>query len=104
MTQQSISFDHAADFYDATRALAPDVSAMLTEAILLELEKAGADRLLEVGVGTGRISRPLMERNIRVTGFDIAPRMMGRLRAQLTPAHTAPDLLLADATQMPFRN
>jgi len=99
----SLSFDHAADFYDATRALPADVAAKLTEAILHELAEARADRLLEVGVGTGRIARPLLQRSIKVCGVDIAPRMMSRLRDQLTPAHTTPDLLLADATRLPFR-
>jgi len=101
VTQPSLSFDRAADFYDATRALPPDVSALLTDAILAELGSAG--RLLEVGVGTGRISRPLMERGLHVVGVDIAPRMMKQLRAQLTSPHTPPDLLLADATWLPFR-
>ena len=100
MTQGSLSFDRAASFYDATRALPPDISAALTDAIMAELGPGA--RLLEIGVGTGRISRPLMERGVRVTGFDISPRMMAQLRAQLTPAHTPPDLLLADATRMPF--
>ena len=102
MTQRSLSFDRAASFYDATRALPPDISAALTDAIMAEL--GGADRLLEIGVGTGRISRPLMARGLSVTGFDISPRMMAQLRAQLTPAHTPPNLLLADATRMPFRD
>jgi SAM-dependent methyltransferase len=100
MTEASLSFDRAADFYDATRALPPDVSDKLSDAILTEM--APAEHLLEVGIGTGRISRPLMERGLRVTGIDISPLMMGRLLGQLTPAHTQPDLLLADATQMPF--
>jgi len=101
---QSLSFDHAADFYDATRALPDDVSALLTAAILDELRDVDADHLIEVGVGTGRISRPLMQRGLRVTGIDIAPRMMAQLLAQLTLTHTPPDLMLADATQMPFRD
>jgi ubiquinone/menaquinone biosynthesis C-methylase UbiE len=100
--QPSTSFNHAAGFYDATRGLPEDIGAKLTAAILEELAHAGASRLLEVGVGTGRISRPLMERGIHVTGVDIAPAMMARLREQLTPAHTPPDLLLADATRLPF--
>jgi SAM-dependent methyltransferase len=102
--EQSLSFDRAADFYDATRALPDDVSATLSDAIMAELANANAEHLLELGVGTGRISRPLMERGLRVSGIDISPLMMGRLLAQLTPAHTPPDLMLADATRMPFRD
>ncbi len=109
MTQQkivggSVSFDHAADIYDETRALPPRIAAMQTEALLAELRAAGTDRLLEVGIGTGRIARPLMERGVRVTGVDLAPRMIERLREQLTPRHIAPDLAFADATRLPLRD
>jgi ubiquinone/menaquinone biosynthesis C-methylase UbiE len=102
--QPSISFDHAADFYDSTRALDDEIAEKLTDAIFSELQAANAEHLLEVGVGTGRISRPLMERGLRVTGIDIAPRMIARLLTQLTAAHLAPDLALADATALPFRD
>jgi SAM-dependent methyltransferase len=101
---QSVSFDRAADSYDETRALPPHVAPRLTAALLAELRAAGAGRLLEVGIGTGRITRPLMERGVRVAGVDIAPRMLERLRAQLTPRHAAPDLALGDATRLPFRD
>lgn len=109
MTQQkvvggSVSFDNAADVYDATRALPPEIAAKQTEALLTELRAIGSDRLLEIGIGTGRIARPLMERGVRVTGVDLAPRMVERLREQLTPRHIAPDLAFADATRLPFRD
>ena len=109
MTQQkvvggSVSFDHAADSYDATRALPPEIAAKQTEAVLAELRAAGAGQLLEVGIGTGRCSRPLMERGMRVAGVDIAPRMLARLREQLGAQHVAPDLLLGDATRLPFHD
>ncbi len=99
---ESISFDRAADFYDATRALPDEVADKLTEALLAELSSAGAGRLLEVGVGTGRISRPLMKRGIRVHGVDISPGMMRTLRAQLGAEHLSPDLILGDATRLPL--
>lgn len=106
---RSISFDHAADVYDATRALPPDVARALTEALLWEIEAAGVPPddtrrggVLEVGVGTGRISRPLAERGVRVCGVDISRRMMGRLREQLTEKHVAPDLVMGDALALPF--
>jgi ubiquinone/menaquinone biosynthesis C-methylase UbiE len=98
----SLSFDLAADIYDGTRNDPDEVSAKLTEALQRELAAAGADHLLEIGIGTGRISRPLMERGVQVTGIDIAPRMMAKLREQLSPVHTPPHLLLADATALPF--
>jgi SAM-dependent methyltransferase len=99
---ESVSFDRAADFYDETRKLSDTVASAVTTALALELENAGADHLLEIGIGTGRITRPLMERGVRVTGIDISSLMMGRLLSQLTPQHRTPDLLLGDATALPF--
>jgi ubiquinone/menaquinone biosynthesis C-methylase UbiE len=108
MTQRlvggSVSFDHAADVYDATRALPPQIVAKQTAAILAELRAAGTERLLEVGIGTGRCSRPLMERGVRVAGVDLAPKMIARLREQLSPRHLPPDLLFGDATRLPLRD
>jgi ubiquinone/menaquinone biosynthesis C-methylase UbiE len=104
MVGGSVSFDNAADIYDKTRALEPEIAAKQAEALLAELRTIGSDRLLEIGIGTGRIARPLLERGVRVTGVDLAPRMVERLREQLTPHHVAPDLALADATRLPFRD
>jgi ubiquinone/menaquinone biosynthesis C-methylase UbiE len=98
----SVSFDRAADIYDATRALPDHVQRALTDALMAELALAGATRVLEVGIGTGRIARPLAERGMRVSGVDIAPKMLERLRDQLGPKHAPPDLLLGDATRLPF--
>jgi ubiquinone/menaquinone biosynthesis C-methylase UbiE len=103
MTQGSLSFDRAASFYDATRALRPDVAGPLTDALEREIRAVGR-RVLEPGVGTGRIARPVAARGIRVTGVDISPLMMGQLASQLTPAHFPPDLLLGDAARLPFRD
>jgi len=101
--ERSLSFDRAASFYDVTRALHPELSRKLTDALEREVRAAG-ERVLEPGVGTGRIARPLAERGIRVTGVDISPLMMGQLVAQLTPQHVPPDLVLGDATRLPFRD
>ena len=102
MKQASISFNHAADFYDATRALPEGLARDLMAALVRELRAVGAPQVLEVGVGTGRIARPLAAHGFRVCGIDIAPRMLTRLRKQLGPEHVEPDLLLGDATRLPL--
>ena len=99
---RSISFDRAADFYDATRAESEPVAAAITESLLGEIHAAGGGPVLEIGIGTGRISRPLMEHGVPVVGVDISQRMMSRLLAQLPPGQRAPDLLLGDATRLAF--
>lgn len=100
--RSSVSFDHAAAFYDETRADPIWVSEKLTDALLAERAAAAADSVLEVGIGTGRIARPLSACGVRVAGVDIAPRMLAKLTAQLQPDDEPPDLLLADATRLPF--
>ena len=99
---RSISFDRAADFYDATRAESEPVAAAITKSLLDEIRAAGGGPVLEIGIGTGRISRPLIEHGVQIVGVDISHRMMSRLLAQLPPVQRAPDLLLADATCLPF--
>jgi ubiquinone/menaquinone biosynthesis C-methylase UbiE len=100
MSQRSLSFDRAATFYDATRALNAHVAERLTDALEREIRAAG-NRVLEPGVGTGRIARPVAERGIRVTGVDISSRMMEQLSAQLTRPHRARPRV-GDATRLPF--
>lgn len=100
----SINFDRAADIYDATRKLPDAASTRITDGLLREIRAAGADRVLEVGIGTGRMARPLMAHGVQIVGVDISQQMMTRLLAQLTPEHTAPGLLLGDATALPLRD
>ena len=104
MPRESVSFDRAASFYDATRALPPEAADAVTDAILDALAPSGAGRLLEIGIGSGRISLPLMARGLPVTGVDISARMVALLREQLTPEHHHPDLIFGDATRLPFRD
>lgn len=91
-----ISFDRAAEVYDATRGLPPALMAASVDALARVLV---GGRVLEVGVGTGRFALPLRERGIRVVGLDISEKMIRRAREK-----GAPDLLLGSATQIPFRH
>jgi len=94
------SFDHAVSFYDETRGLSPAVSRATTD--LLAAELAGSRRLLEVGVGTGLIALPLVERGFWVDGVDLSVPMLARARTKSTSDDRF-RLLAADATRLPFR-
>jgi ubiquinone/menaquinone biosynthesis C-methylase UbiE len=59
----------------------------------------GAARLLEVGIGTGRMAVPLAARGARVTGIDISPAMLNVLRGKRRDI----DAVLAEAARPPFR-
>lgn len=97
----SVSYDRIAHVYDATRALPEAVQHKLTDALVAEFASAGAHHILDVGVGTGRITRPLAERGLRVCGVDIGSRMLRTLRTQQA-RDVAIDHVLGDATQLPL--
>jgi SAM-dependent methyltransferase len=95
---ESVNFDRAAGFYDATRAL-PD-GAMADLLGTLSPELATRQPCLEIGVGTGRIALPLRDRGIRMAGADISEAMLRRLVANADGVMPFP-LVLADATLLP---
>ena len=90
---ESIKFDRAAEYYDRTRALPEDVVARQAELLMAEL--AGAQRVLEVGVGTGRVAVTL---DVPVVGLDLSRPMMEVLRTKTS----AIPLVEGDATALPF--
>jgi SAM-dependent methyltransferase len=93
----SVSFDRAAHFYDATRALPLEVAQAQTAQLLSVL--ADADRpVLEIGVGTGRISVPLADRH-RIVGIDLSREML-RVLAGKESGVVAVE---GDAARLPFR-
>ena len=97
----SYSFDRAADFYDATRAYPPGVADRITRSILDLTGATASTRILEVGVGTGRISAPLIARGLNVTGLDLSREMMGKLRKKYPPGIPL-RLAQGDASALPF--
>lgn len=100
----TISFDRAADFYDNTRTLAPEVSERLT-AELLRLGRATPNTtFFEPGIGTGRIALPIVKRGYAYTGVDVSEAMMDRLRQKLEGKAHRLTLINADATALPFED
>jgi SAM-dependent methyltransferase len=68
-----------ADVYDEWYADVSDVDA--TVRLVTELAGDGR-RVLELGVGTGRLAIPLAVTGLAVTGIDASPAMLDRLRAR----------------------
>lgn len=95
------SFDRVAHCYDDTRGFPPDAERAIAAALAALVREAAAEpRVLEVGVGTGRIAVPLAAAGVRVTGVDIAPKMLAVLREKRADV----DVALAEAAHPPFRD
>ena len=67
-----------AEFYDTWFGMLPDTEG--TVACLAEL--AGSGPVLELGIGTGRVALPLLERGLEIHGVDASEAMVTQLRAK----------------------
>ncbi len=72
-------FDQISNAYDATR---DPIDAETLTRLESAFEAAGIRRVLEIGVGTGRIAKPLTERGLEVTGIDASRGMLSHARAK----------------------
>jgi ubiquinone/menaquinone biosynthesis C-methylase UbiE len=107
---ESISFDRAAEYYDATRGYPPGIDDQIADALIMAADATMATRFVESGIGTGRIALPLITRGYDYAGIDLAPAMMAQLRHKLAaydaahPAHPPfrLDLRAGDSTRLPY--
>ncbi len=93
-------FDSAAASYDAARGFPPGVGEQVAEAAADLFDKRA--RVLEVGIGTGRIAKPLLALGLNVTGLDLSRQMMARLRQTLPTGQPSPALVQGDAAHLPL--
>jgi SAM-dependent methyltransferase len=99
----SIAFDRAAGYYDQSRGLSRRVEELVADRV--EAAAGPRARLLELGVGTGRIALPLHRRGRAVLGVDLSLPMLERYRAKAAAEGLAPPAVLrADATRLPLRD
>src|SRR5947209_9398552 len=73
-------FDEVADDYDRHRPAYPD--ALIDRACELAGLARGAT-VLEIGCGTGQLTRSLLRRGLRVTAIEPGERLIARARARL---------------------
>jgi len=79
------------------------VSAAIAAAVAAE--SGASARVLELGVGTGRIALPVALAGCPVTGIDLSADMLATLQRQLPVAGAAPvDLVRGTITSLPFRD
>lgn len=68
-------FDRIADVYDDTRPALNEAELGIIENTL---KMCRSHSILEVGVGTGRVSKPLSEASFDIVGVDLSIRMISR--------------------------
>ncbi len=95
-----ISFDRAADYYDATRGYPPGVNRRIAAALSGSLPHGAS--LLEIGVGTGRIALPLSRTGLKIYGIDISRKMMERMQVSRSGDGDIAGLVEGDAASLPF--
>jgi SAM-dependent methyltransferase len=69
--------DLVADVYDE---MAFPVTRFTDSCVEFLASHAGKRRVLELGIGTGRIALPLAERGLKIHGIDASEKMVARLR------------------------
>ena len=87
-------FDRISEVYDETRDRLSDEAL---DKLAGSLRNDGCASLLEVGVGTGRIAKPLLQRGFDITGADLSRRMMARAKQK-----GLRNLVMGDANGLPF--
>src|SRR5437870_2803113 len=100
MPSGSIVFDRAVGFYDETRGFPPGVEAHVAHLIQAAGGLTHTSRVVEIGVGTGRIALPLAPHVRAVYGVDLSRPMLMRLREKQTDESVA--VAEGDISKLPF--
>jgi len=91
-----VEFDRIADFYDDTRRALDNETL---DGVIEMFTRYECQSVLEIAVGTGRVSAPLMNRGYDLTGVDISRRMMEKARTK-----GLANLVLADGRTTAFKD
>jgi len=92
-----VSFDRVAEIYDKTRDFPVFVMDKIIDTLIDELE--GYLKILEVGAGTARFSKPLQDHGYDVVGIDVSLEMLRRAVEK-----GIRNLLVGSVCDLPFRD
>lgn len=101
MTSGNYAFDQrVAGRYNQQRAHPPEVAQAIGAGIAAEVGAGG--RVLEIGIGTGRIAQPVRAAGCTVIGFDISGEMLQEAQSLVGGEGASLALLQADMHRLPF--
>lgn len=96
LAKPNFSFDErVAGRYETQRRLPARVSAEIGSSIAQQV--GGQKQVLEIGIGTGRIAKPVSNAGCAVTGFDLSANMLAQAHAKIALAQ-------ANMLHMPYRS
>jgi ubiquinone/menaquinone biosynthesis C-methylase UbiE len=90
------SFDQISAVYDETR---DPLEPTTVDRVAAALRREGVGSILEIGIGTGRVARPLTDRGFTITDADLSLGMLGRARAKGLDR-----IVRASGYRLPFRD
>ena len=101
---RSLSFDGLSVLYDQTRTADPTCLAAALNWVAARFPPTQFRRLLEPGIGTGRVALPLANRGYQVIGADISEEMLSvcMARNQTIEAASGLHCVRADTISLPF--
>ncbi len=94
--QVAAEFDQISPVYDQTRE---PLDPATVHAVVERMRAAQVGSLLEIGVGTGRIARPLLAEGLEITGLDASRGMLEQARRKGLPR-----LVRGNGGRLPFRS
>ena len=87
-----LGFDNVPEIYDRAR---PGYPPELFDALFSYLSRDADLRAVEIGPGTGKATRPLLEHGIAVTAVEPGPQLAAFLKQKLGGEHAGLDVLVA---------
>jgi ubiquinone/menaquinone biosynthesis C-methylase UbiE len=103
--EEFINFDPFASAYDFSRAISEDTLKLFFASFLEINNKEGKLKdILEIGCGTGRVSRIFAVNNFNLTGIDVSENMLKYALIKAQEEHWSFKGIVADARSLPFKD
>lgn len=104
-SQQYLPFDRVADSFDRTRVIPTRILTRAFRVVFRMLPRRTRSIVIDAGVGTGRVIRPLFAKKLTMIGVDISLPMLQRLRQRYETRKRPLELhlILADVAKLPLR-